>query len=86
VTGDEHRFVTCQRSCPGATPKTPVATLNAAIARRVQQNLQANRAAMTATPLGQIDEPLTTPVTENAAHAHRYRDDPDDADGTTERK
>jgi hypothetical protein len=83
--GDEHRFVTCEQSCPGATPKTPVATLNAAVARRAQQNLQANRAPMTATPLGEIDEPLTTAVTENAAHAQRYRDDPDDADGSIER-
>ena len=84
--GDDHRFVTCEQSCPGVTPKTPVATLNAAVARRAQQNLQANRAPMTATPLGEIDEPLTTAVTENAAHAHRYRDDPDDADASAERK
>jgi hypothetical protein len=40
---------------------------------------------MTATPLGEIDEPLTTAVTENAAHAQRYRDDPDDDDGSIER-
>ena len=84
--GDDHRFVTCEQSCPGATPKTPVANLNAVVARRAQQNLQANRAPMTAKPLGEIDEPLTTAVTENAAHAHRYRDDPDDADGEPERK
>jgi len=76
----------CEKPCPGATPKTPVATLNAAVARRAQQNLQANRAPMTATPLGEIDEPLTTAVTENVAHAHRYRDDADDTDGSTERK
>ena len=84
--GDDHRFVTCEQSCPGATPKTPVATLNAAVARRAQRNLQANRAQMTATPLGEIDEPLTTAVTENAARTHRYRDDPDDADGEPERQ
>jgi hypothetical protein len=84
--GDDHRFVACEQSCPGATPKTPVATLNAAVARRAQQNLQANRAPMAATPLAETDEPLTTALTENAAHAHRYRDDPDDADGEPERK
>jgi len=84
--GDDHRFVTCEQSCPGVTPKTPVATLNAAVARRAQQNLQANRAPMTATPLGEIDEPLTTAVTENAANALRYRDDSDDADGSAERR
>ena len=84
--GDDHRFVMCEKPCPGATPKTPVATLNAAVARRAQQNLQANRAPMTATPLGEIDEPLTTAVTENAACTHRYRDDPDNADGSAERK
>tara|TARA_R110002049_G_scaffold20717_5_gene75914 strand:- start:465 stop:881 length:417 start_codon:yes stop_codon:yes gene_type:complete len=84
--GADHRFVTCEQSCPGATPKTPLATLNAAVARRAQQNLQANRAPVTATPLGEIDEPLAAAVTENAAHAHRYRDDPDDADGSAERK
>ena len=84
--GADHRFVTCEQSCPGATPKTPVATLNAAVARRAQQNLQANRARMTATPLGEIDEPLAAAVAENAAHAHRYRDEPDDGDGEPERK
>lgn len=84
--GDDHRFVTCEQSCPGVTPKTTVATLNAAVARRAQQNLQANRAPMNATPLGEIDEPLTTAVTENAARTHRYRDDPDDADASAERK
>ena len=84
--GDDHRFVTCEQSCPGATPKTPVATLNAAVARRAQRNLQANRAPMTATPLGEIDEPLTAAATKNAAHAHRYRDEPDDADAESERK
>ncbi|HNP65297.1 MAG TPA: hypothetical protein PKH39_15275 [Woeseiaceae bacterium] len=81
--GDDHRFVTCEQSCPGVTPKTTVATLNAAVARRAQQNLQANRAPMNATPLGEIDEPLKTAVTENAARTHRYRDD---ADGEPERK
>ncbi|MBU2676615.1 MAG: hypothetical protein KJP16_05975 [Gammaproteobacteria bacterium] len=84
--GDDDRFVTCEQSCPGVTPKTPVATLNAAVVRRAQQNLQANRTPMTATSLGEIDEPLTTAVTENAARTHRYRDDPDDADGSAERK
>ncbi len=84
--GDDHRFVTCEQSCPGVTPKTTVATLNAAVARRAQQNLQANRAPMTDTPLGEIDEPLTTAVTENAANALRYRDDSDDADGSAERR
>ena len=79
--GDDHRFVTCEQSCPGATPKTPVATLNAAVARRAQRNLQANRAPTTATPLGEIDEGLTMPVTENAARTHRNLDEPDDADG-----
>lgn len=81
--GDDHRFVICGQSCPGATPKTPVATLNAAVARRAQQNLQASRAPMTDTSTGEIDEPLTAAVTENAAHADRYLDD---GDGTTERK
>ncbi len=81
--GDDHRFVTCAQSCPGATPKTPVANLNAVVARRAQQNLQANRAPMTATPLGEIDESLTTAVPENAAHARRY---PDDAGDEHERK
>ena len=84
--GDDHRFVTCEQSCPGVTPKTTVATLNAAVARRAQQNLQANRAPMTATPLGEIDEPLTTAVTENAANALRYRDDSDDTDASAERR
>ena len=83
--GDDHRFVTCEQSCPGATPKTPVATLNAAVARRAQRNLQANRAPMTATPLGEIDEPLTA-ATKNAALAHRHSDEPDDADAESERK
>ena len=84
--GDDHRFVTCEQSCPGVTPKTTVATLNAAVARRAQQNLQANRAPMTATPLGEIDEPLTTAVMENAANALRYRDDSDDTDASAERR
>ena len=81
--GADHRFVTCEQSCPGATPKTPVASLNAAVARRARQNLQANRAPMTAMRLGELDEPLTTTVTESAAHGDRY---PDDPDGSTERK
>ena len=82
--GDDHRFVTCEQSCPGVTPKTPVANLNAFVARRAQQNLQANRAPMTAKPLGEIDEPLSTSVTENATHIRRIRDEPDD--GEPERK
>ena len=82
--GDDHRFVTCEQSCPGATPKTPLANLNAVVARRAQQNLQANRAPMTAKPLGEIDEPLSTSVTENATHIRRIRDEPDD--GEPERK
>lgn len=84
--GADHRFVTCEQSCPGATPKTPVATLNAAVARRAQQNLQANRAPMTAMPLEEIDEPLAAAVTENAARTHGFHDDPDDADASAERK
>ena len=82
--GDDHRFVTCEQSCPGATPKTPLANLNAVVARRAQQNLQANSAPMTAKPLGEIDEPLSTSVTENATHIRRIRDEPDD--GEPERK
>jgi hypothetical protein len=35
--------------------------------------------------LGEIDAPLTTAVTKDAARAQRYRDDPDDADGSIER-
>ncbi len=84
--GDDHRFVTCEQSCPGATPKTSVVTLNAAVARRARQNLHANRAPMTATPLREIEEPLTAAVTKKAAHTHRYRDEPDDADAEPERK
>ena len=84
--GDDRRFVTCEQSCPGATPKTPVAALNAAVARRAQQNLQANRAPITATSLGQIDESLTTAVTADATHTHRYRDVPDDGDSEPELK
>ncbi|MGH8119671.1 MAG: hypothetical protein ACRESK_03545 [Gammaproteobacteria bacterium] len=63
-----------------------MATLNAAVARRAQQNLQANRAPITATQLGEIDEPLAAAVMENAAHTRRYRDDPDDGKGEPERK
>ena len=85
-TGDDPRFVTCEQSCPGATPKTPVADLNAAVARRAQQNRQASRAPNTVPPLSKSNEPSTTAVTENAPHADRYRDRPDIARGSTERK
>ena len=78
--GDDHRFVMCAQLCPGATPKTPVATLNAVVARRAQQNLQAKSAPITATPLGQMDEPLTSAVTADAAHTHSYRDLSDDGE------
>lgn len=84
--GDDHRFVTCEQSCPGATPKTPVANLNAAVARRVQQNQQASRAPKTAPPLARSDEASTTAVRDNAARADRYPDGPDDVRGSAERK
>ncbi|MEX2258978.1 MAG: hypothetical protein WD672_09750 [Woeseia sp.] len=84
--GDDHRFVTCEQSCPAATPKTPVATLNAAVARRAHQKRHANRVLTSSAPLGPIDEPFAAAATERPVHSRRYRAEPDDADGETERK
>lgn len=44
-TGDQHRFVICEDDCPGATPKTPMANLNAAVAQRAQEKLRARSRA-----------------------------------------
>lgn len=33
-----HRFVLCGEECPGATPKTPRATLNAAVLQRMRSS------------------------------------------------
>jgi hypothetical protein len=35
---DARRFVLCREECPAATPKTPVATLNAAVLQRVRSS------------------------------------------------
>jgi hypothetical protein len=35
---DTRRFVLCREECPAATPKTPVATLNAAVLQRVRSS------------------------------------------------
>lgn len=47
--GGKHRFVSCNPSCPGATPKTPLSNLNAAVAKRAQQNVLAERARASTT-------------------------------------
>lgn len=49
TTGGKHRFVSCQPSCPGATPKTPVSSVNAAVARRARQELLAERSRVRTT-------------------------------------
>lgn len=35
---DARRFVLCREECPAATPKTPVATLNAAVLQRMRSS------------------------------------------------
>jgi hypothetical protein len=47
VAGGKHQFVNCEHTCPGATPKTPIASLNAAVARRAQANGQTRRVRST---------------------------------------
>lgn len=44
TTGGKQRFVSCEPSCPGATPKTPLSSLNAAVAKRARQNMLADTA------------------------------------------
>lgn len=47
VAGGKHQFVNCEHTCPGATPKTPIASLNAVVARRAQADLQTRRVRST---------------------------------------
>ena len=49
TTGGKQRFVNCDPSCPGATPKTPLSSLNAAVAKRARQNLLAEKARASTT-------------------------------------
>ena len=49
TTGGKHRFVSCDPSCPGATPKTPLSNLNAAVAKRARQDLLAETARASTT-------------------------------------
>lgn len=49
TTGGKQRFVNCDPSCPGATPKTPLSSLNAAVAKRAQQNVLAEKARASTT-------------------------------------
>ncbi len=49
TTGGKHRFVSCDPSCPGATQKTPLSSLNAAVAKRARQNLLAERLRVSTT-------------------------------------
>ena len=49
TTGGKQRFVSCDPSCPGATPKTPLSSLNAAVAKRARQDLLAEKARASTT-------------------------------------
>ncbi|MDX1487046.1 MAG: hypothetical protein R3268_02520 [Acidiferrobacterales bacterium] len=49
ATGGKHRFVSCDPLCPGATPKTPLSSLNAAVAKRAQQTVLAEKALASTT-------------------------------------
>ena len=49
TTGGNQRFVNCDPSCPGATPKTPLSSLNAAVAKRARQDLLAEKARASTT-------------------------------------
>jgi len=49
TTSGKQRFVNCDPSCPGATPKTPLSSLNAAVAKRARQNLLAETARASTT-------------------------------------
>jgi hypothetical protein len=49
TTGGKQRFVNCDPSCPGATPKTPLSSLNAAVAKRAWQDLLAEKARASTT-------------------------------------
>lgn len=57
TAGGKQRFVICEPSCPGATPKTPLSSLNAAVAKRVRQALLADQAQASATTHVDGDNP-----------------------------
>ena len=37
--GEQNRFVLCEDRCPGATPKTPVTSVNAAVIRKLRNRV-----------------------------------------------
>ena len=48
--GDRSQFVLCEDRCPGATPKTPVASVNAAVIRKLRHRVdEHDRPEMTST-------------------------------------
>jgi len=49
TTGGKQRFVSCAPSCPGATPKTPLSSLNVVVAKRARQSVLAERAQASTT-------------------------------------
>lgn len=49
TSGGKQRFVNCDPSCPGATPKTPLSSLNAAVAKRARQNVLSETARASTT-------------------------------------
>jgi hypothetical protein len=78
--GGNHRFVTCEDACAGATLKTPVATFSASVARRAQQNLRASKAKIAAMALEGSDEQLTA-----SADSRGSRDQHDNVDDGSQR-